>query len=322
MLDNIEPAQTARTGRGNLVPRGTAARWVSGRRPGNKVANGVAAPSQSIERFTMDLPDVDGVYLVVKTCEVFLCFVTIMLVLSFVLASLPLLCFLCSTSLVKDEPVDDFDQDDNALIASEETSKNIEEHYLRNPNNYTLFSGGATGSDMYWQNLGTKFGVRVKAFSFEGHGIRNNATVVLSKEKLKQADEYLHKANRTLKRHFPTEKSFVNNLLRRNWYQVKDTNGVFAVGQLSASRTTVEGGTGWAVQMAIDAKKPVYVFDILSSSWKRFDYKKKKFMCCKTVPRLSLNFTAIGTRTLPEDGKAAIKKIFEGTFGKLSRPKR
>ena len=41
------------------------------------------------------------VYLGVKTCEVFLCFVTIMFVLSFVLTSLPLLCFLCSTSLVK-----------------------------------------------------------------------------------------------------------------------------------------------------------------------------------------------------------------------------
>ena len=43
-----------------------------------------------------------GVYLGVKTCEVFLCFVTIMFVLSFVLTYLlPVLCFLCSTSLVK-----------------------------------------------------------------------------------------------------------------------------------------------------------------------------------------------------------------------------
>ena len=213
--------------------------------------------------------------------------------------------------------VDDFDLDDNTLIALQK----IEEHYLGNPNHYTLFSGGASGSDMFWQNLGSKFGVRVKAFSFEGHGRRNNARVVLSDEQLKQADEYLLKANRTLKRHFPTSKPFVNNLLRRNWYQVKDTNGVFAVGRLSASRTTVEGGTGWAVQMAVDGKKPVYVFDILGSSWQRYDYEKKKFLCCKTAPRLSLNFTAIGTRTLPENGKVAIEKIFEGTFGKVARSK-
>ena len=223
----------------------------------------------------------------------------------------------------KDLPdVDDFDLDDNALIAMEETLQSVEEHYLGNPNNYTLFSGGASGSDMYWQNLGAKFGVRVKAFSFEGHGRRDSARVVLSSEQLKLADEYLLKANRTLKRHFPTSKPFVNNLLRRNWYQIKDTNGVLAVGRLSPSRTTVKGGTGWAVQMAIDAKKPVYVFDILSSSWQRYDHEKKEFLCCNTAPRLSLNFTAIGTRTLPENGKVAIEKIFEGTFGKLSRSKR
>ena len=57
------------------------------------------------------------------------------------------------------------------------------------------------------------------------------------------------------------------NLIRRNWYQVKDSNGVFAIGKLSASRSTVEGGTGWAVQMAVDSKKPVYVFDTVNSLW-------------------------------------------------------
>ena len=217
--------------------------------------------------------------------------------------------------------VDDFDLDEKEINALEKKLQRIEESYLRNPRHYTLFSGGANGSDMHWQNLGAKFGVRVKAFSFENHGGRNRARVVLSDEQLKQADEYLHKANKTLKRHFPTSKSFVNNLLRRNWHQVKDANGVFAVGRLSSSRTTVEGGTGWAVQMAVDAKKPVYVFDVMSGSWQRYEYDKKEFLCCK-VPRLTFNFTGIGTRALRENGKAAIKKIFEETFGELSRVSR
>lgn len=217
--------------------------------------------------------------------------------------------------------VDDFDLDEKEINALEENLQRIEESYVRNPRHYTLFSGGANGSDMHWQNVGAKFGVRVKAFSFENHGGRNSARVVLSDEQLKQADEFLHKANKTLKRHFPTRKSFVNNLLRRNWHQVKDTNGVFAVGRLSSSRRTVEGGTGWAVQMAVDAKKPVYVFDIMSDSWQRYEYDKKKFLSCK-VPRLTFNFTGIGTRALPENGKAAIKKIFEETFGELSRVSR
>ena len=212
--------------------------------------------------------------------------------------------------------LDDFEVDEKEIISLEETLQRIEENYLGNPKHYTLFSGGANGSDMYWQNLGAKYGVRVKAFSFEAHGKRNTARVVLNNEQLKQADVFLHKANKTLKRHFPTSKSFVNNLLRRNWYQVKDTNGVFAIGRLSASRSTVEGGTGWAVQMVVDSKKPVYVFDTVKSSWQRYEYSKKKFISCK-APKLTLNFTGIGTRALPENGKAAIEQIFEGTFGKL-----
>ena len=214
--------------------------------------------------------------------------------------------------------VDDFDLDEKAIISLETTLQRMEESYLGNPRHYTLFSGGANGSDMYWQNLGAKYGVRVKAFSFQAHGKRNTARVVLNNEQLKQADVFLHKANKTLKRHFPTSKSFVNNLRRRNWYQVKDTNGVFAVGRLSASRSTVEGGTGWAVQMAVDSKKPVYVFDTVKSSWQRYEYSNKKFISCK-APKLTLNFTGIGTRALPENGKAAIEQIFEGTFGKISR---
>ena len=216
---------------------------------------------------------------------------------------------------------DDFDLDEKEINSLEENLQRIEKSYLGNPKHYTLFSGGANGSDLYWQNLSAKFGVRVKAFSFEAHGKRNSARVVLTEEQLKQADEYLHKANITLKRHFPTTKNFVNNLLRRNWYQIKNTNGVFAVGKLSTSRSIVEGGTGWAVQMAIDARKPVYVFDTMSNSWQRYEYGQKKFIFCK-VPRLTLNFTGIGTRALSEKGKAAIDKTFEETFGKLSKSSR
>ena len=108
---------------------------------------------------------------------------------------------------------------------------------MENPRHYTLFSGGASGSDMYWQNLGSKHGVRVKTFSFTADGKRNAARIVLRNEQLKQADKFLYKANKTLKGHFSTSKSFVNKLLRRNWYQVKDTDGVFAVSRLSASRS-------------------------------------------------------------------------------------
>ena len=191
----------------------------------------------------------------------------------------------------------------------------VEKNLFDNPKHYTLFSGGAVGSDLFWQKIGAKFGVHLKAFSFERHGGKNRARVVLSQEQLKEADEFLHRANKTLKRHFPTGKSFVNNLLRRNWYQVKDTDKVFAITKIDSSGSTVQGGTGWAVQMAIDYKRPVYVFDIAKSVWHQFDYSNHKFVSYRGTPKLSLNFTGIGTRSLPEAGKKAIEQVFEVTFG-------
>ncbi|XP_028390789.1 uncharacterized protein LOC114515684 [Dendronephthya gigantea] len=211
---------------------------------------------------------------------------------------------------------DDFDLEDEDMSSFLRVVDDVEENYRRNPQNYTLFSGGAVGSDLYWQKIGAKFGIQTKAFSFEGHGSGNNsARVILFQQQLQQADAFLHKANKTLKRNFPTSKTFVDNLLRRNWYQVKDTSAVFGVGRICYRRSIVEGGTGWAVQMAIDSKKPVYVFDVLNSTWQQFDYRKNRFLVCE-VPRLALKFTGIGTRSLTENGRKAIKDVFENTFGK------
>ena len=189
----------------------------------------------------------------------------------------------------------------------------LEEIYFKEPRNYTLFSGGANGSDLYWQKKATKLGIRVRAFSFSAHAKNNKARVVLSKEQLEQADEHLILANQTVKRHFPTRKSFVDNLLRRNWYQVKDTLSVFAIAKLSPSQRTVEGGTGWAVQMAVDQRKDVYVFDTVTSKWHKFDNAILKFVRCKT-PKLTLLSTGIGTRQLTDTGRKAIENVFEATF--------
>ena len=42
---------------------------------------------------------------------------------------------------------------------------------------------------------------------------------------------------------------------------------VYAFGQLEDSHKTLKGGTGWTVQLALDANKTVYVFDTLSETW-------------------------------------------------------
>ena len=194
------------------------------------------------------------------------------------------------------------------------TAKEIEEAYFKQPKHYTLFSGGAKGSDLHWQENGAKFGVNVKVFSFESHARTNTARVILTATQLRQADEYVLRANKTLKRHFPTGKSFVDNLLRRNWHQVKDTESVFAIAKVMPSQRTVEGGTGWAVQMAIDSKKIVYVFDTARSNWYKFNYESQKFVPCRSTPKLTLLSTGIGTRQLTDTGRKAIDQVFKATF--------
>jgi hypothetical protein len=87
-------------------------------------------------------------------------------------------------------------------------------------------------------------------------------------------------------------------LFARNWLQVKNSDAVFAIGQLSYG--TVNGGTGWAVQMAIDHRKPVHVFNLSDEHWYVYDPQQRLFVQEET-PKLTKNFAGIGTRSIDPD---------------------
>jgi hypothetical protein len=107
-------------------------------------------------------------------------------------------------------------------------------------------------------------------------------------------------------------------LISRNWFQVKGADCVYAVGKfVKGSTKLVDGGTGWAVQMAIDNNKPVCLFDQPSDLWFRFVCDMGKFMPYPYIPTLTKNFAGIGTREITENGKRAIKNVYEETFGKI-----
>lgn len=178
---------------------------------------------------------------------------------------------------------------------------------------FTNHSGGAKGSDTYWGEVGKKYGVGSNHYHAIGAKTPSGNTPI-SEEMLKEADPHLKKANETLKRTYPTSNEYVNNLLRRNWQQVKNSDAVFAVGHLV--RGIVEGGTGWAVQMAIDNGKPVYVFDQVRNKWyKNINNKWNE----SEVPILTKNFAGIGTRELNDTGRKAIEAVYEKTFGKSTQ---
>lgn len=176
---------------------------------------------------------------------------------------------------------------------------------------YINHSGGAVGSDSYWGEIGAKYGIASKHYYREGSKTPNGNTPVSDKE-LAEANVHVTEANKTLNRRFPTSNEYVNNLLRRNWFQVKNSDAIFAVSTI-ASNNTVNGGTGWAVQMAIDNNKPVHVFDQDKGKWYEYNYSTKSWDETDT-PTLTKNFAGIGTRKLNDAGKKAIEEVYKKTF--------
>ena len=74
------------------------------------------------------------------------------------------------------------------------------------------------------------------------------------------------------------------SLLGRNWFQVKNSDQVIAIAPIvrpgergskgfvsKAKRAVVDGGTGYAVEMAIAEGKAVHVFNTNDNSWYTWD---------------------------------------------------
>lgn len=175
---------------------------------------------------------------------------------------------------------------------------------------YTCHSGGCSGSDMTWETEGSYYGVNTIAYSFYNHVQKGNNQKILTVEELNEGFEHVKIASKGLKRSPNIRYPYVRNLLCRNWFQVKNAEAVFAVGKFIDTKT-VSGGTGWAVQMAIDNKKPTFFFDQPSKKWNKFNYEKDEFEVIDYIPKLTQNFAGIGTREIDENGVNAIQTILK-----------
>jgi hypothetical protein len=193
--------------------------------------------------------------------------------------------------------------------------------------NITCHSGGALGSDTYWESLGEPYGVKTKAYSYKTDYHLSKNKVEISDSDYKDGIDEINKANRVLSRYGINK---YMNLLARNWSQVKYSNQIFAIGYIvepgkkspkgyysKSKYQIVDGGTGYAVQMGVNNKKDIYVFDQLVKSWFRWSYSTMTFIKLDETPIIkSQNFAGIGTREITKDGIEAIKNVYSLTFGK------
>lgn len=178
---------------------------------------------------------------------------------------------------------------------------------------YTCHSGGCPGADMTWENEGLKYGVHTIAYSFWNHKQEGRNQKILSGVELAEGFEAVMRANKVMKRYPQGQSQYVKNLLSRNWFQVKNSEAVFAIGKFQ-SPLIVSGGTGWAVQMAIDSEKFVYVFDQINKRWCWYHPIDNIFIYTEKIPTLTENFAGIGTREINEWGIKAIQEIYKKNF--------
>lgn len=184
---------------------------------------------------------------------------------------------------------------------------------------YVNHSGGAIGSDYYWGMIGEKYGVKSNHYWYKN--ITPNGNVEILEEDALEGQQKVTIAARQMGRIAPTHQVRDERLIR-NWSQVKYSDAIFAVTTLlqvgdemnygkKALIVQGKGGTGYAIQMAINEGKPTYVYDQIRKRW----YKNINGEWSETdTPTLTPNFAGIGTRELNEDGKRAIEEVYEKTF--------
>lgn len=192
----------------------------------------------------------------------------------------------------------------------------------------TCLSGGAAGADTVFENISSKYGCTVKAFSYKTPYHKSVNKVEISEADFKEGVLKIKKANKVLQR-YNIEKYI--NLLARNWAQVKYSDQVFAISTLvhpnkkggrgfinQSKYTVVDGGTGYACQMCIDAEKELFVFDQIEKTWFIWDPSVFKFKPLSDPLFITkYDFTGIGTRELNDDGYQAIEDLFLTTQNKF-----
>lgn len=176
----------------------------------------------------------------------------------------------------------------------------------------TLHTGGAYGADAMFERFAREQSFNVKSYSFSAHRSQSLYPVILTPAELAEGLLHVSKANKLLKRRVPHSNKYVLNLLCRNWFQVKNSSVIFAAALLNQETHLVEGGTGWAIAMAMQNEKPIYVFDMKTNQWFHHNGNWIKIGHPFTDGgKFPDNFAGIGSRDLTLTGQNAIMELFQ-----------
>lgn len=179
------------------------------------------------------------------------------------------------------------------------------------------FSGGARGADHAWGLMAVDKGHDLIHFTFQGHKpVEESHSKKLAKFELDEAEHHVAVAAKTMKRKWPSKNEHVNDLLRRNYFQVRWAERVYAVASFlpdDKSALKISGGTAWACQMYVDrwysgrdlVECELYFYDMVSGKWMQW---WETWIDIEKPPVPHGRYAGIGSRDLNDAG---IRAIFE-----------
>jgi len=178
-------------------------------------------------------------------------------------------------------------------------------------NQAILYSGGHKGAEAEFGRSAEKWGVRQVTLSYDGHVMEYSKDLqVLSEEDLLKGDVSMEIVSKRMGRTY-TKIEQVRKVCQLIFHMVSRSYNVFAVGWIQGD-DTVQGGTGWGVELAKFFNRPVSVFDQARHGW--FSWKDGHWIPdAPIIPERP--FAATGTRNLSDEGRKAITGLFERSFG-------
>src|SRR5688572_1066819 len=180
------------------------------------------------------------------------------------------------------------------------------------PSESMLFMGGAPGAEAEFGACAELHGVEEVNFTFEGHKLaRHRGVRVLNHEELQNGDVSLEYVSRLMHRRY-SDSPTIRKVLQTLWYQVNNGQETFVVGTI-LDDGTVRGGTGWGAEFAKLCNKLLFVFDQDKDSW--FHWNGTTWEPRDRAPVIThAHFTGTGTRTIQENGRTAIERLFQASF--------
>lgn len=177
----------------------------------------------------------------------------------------------------------------------------------------TLYCGATRGAEAEFGRWAEQFGIEEVNYSFDGHlNERTRGLHVLGREELIAGDVSLQYVSRLLNRNYTQKGDVFRKVLQTLFHIVNRSREVFVVGEVRDD-LTVKGGTGWGAEFAKLCNKTLHTFDQTQDTWLRWNGESWEAVENPAIGEAQ--FAGIGTRFLQDNGKQAIERLFQTTFG-------